>query len=450
MKLYPDSKVYILCPANVQTGGPELAHQFASTLISFGVQAYMLYYGLSGVYYNKEDPVHDVYKKYHVPYVFKIEDKLHNIVIAPETATTILCGSKKFQCAIWWMSVDNYVTNLINTIEPFVKAPLAAPMIDFFTFYNADKNIEHFAQSEYARQFLKLNGVPDRKIYMVEDYLNQAFLSRAAQVDLSRKENFVAFNPKKGFEITSSLIKFAPDIDWRPIQNMTPAQVQKLLASAKVYIDFGNHPGKDRIPREAAISGCVVMVGKRGAATNDVDINIPNEFKFDTKTTLRDIVKKIREVFENFSAAHEKQAAYRARILDDKNRFTREVVDAFKIKELPPPSVALVQNVDEESISLVQKIFNTAEFNLSFIVDDWLSTDEAANLFEGIVFRRQNRNYFNVNDKLIEIITRDDAKFLYLEGRIKKFVLLEPTDAELAELKDFYEADAADVLVFQK
>jgi hypothetical protein len=48
-----------------------------------------------------------------------------------------------------------------------------------------------------------------------------------------------------------------------------------------VYIDFGNHPGRDRIPREAAAMGCVVITNRRGSAENDVDIPIPNFLKID-------------------------------------------------------------------------------------------------------------------------------------------------------------------------
>ncbi len=67
-----------------------------------------------------------------------------------------------------------------------------------------------------------------------------------------------------------------------------------------------------------------------------------------------------------------------------------------------------------------------------------------------LLLREQNRNYLRVGDNLIEIITRDDAKFLYLEGRIKKLVLLEPTEAELAECQTFYAPRAEDVLIFKR
>ncbi|MBR4642200.1 MAG: hypothetical protein IKO74_05680 [Selenomonadaceae bacterium] len=345
------------------------------------------------------------------------------------------------------MSVNNYLENITDLVQSCLKEPLGNPMKKFFTFGKEDKDIEHWVQSEYARQFVQLNGVPEHKIYMVEDYLNQAFLSRAAQIDLTAKKNFVTFNPNKGFEVTQQLMKLAPDIVWRPIQNMTPAQVQNLLAKAKVYIDFGEFPGKDRIPREAALSNCVVITGRRGAAANDVDINIPAEFKFGMQTTLQDIVKKIREVFENFERELDKQKAFRDKELNAQKNFIAEVADVFKIKNFPPPSVAFIQGVQEKSFLLVQELFQSKDFTPKFIVDDVLAMTE---IFDELIWREQKRNYLRVGKNFIEIITRDDAKFLYLEGRIKRFALLEPTDTELDEVKNFYEANDSDVLIFNR
>ena len=450
MKLYPDSKVYVLCPGNFQTGGPELAHQLVSTLISFGVQACMVYYEASFPL-KKSDPVHDCYKKYHVPYTFEPKDNPHNIVIVPEVATDFLYEFRETRRVIWWMSVNKYIEHIFLLMGNCMSDALKEPMPKFFYFSDADKGTVHFVQSEYAKRFIKLNGVPDDKIYTVEDYLSQAFLSRASQVDLSKKEDFVAFNPKKGFKVTRQLIEFASDIAWRPIENMTPEQVQELLARAKVYIDFGEHPGKDRIPREAAISGCVVITGRKGAAANDIDVNIPDEFKFDdSNLNPQEVIGKIFEVFENFSAAHEKQAAYRARILDDKNRFINEVAEAFEIKDIPPTGLAFVQGFSEETVMLAQDIFKSNGFISSFIVDDLMTTVEAAKLSEEFIVRDRNRNYLRVDDNLVEIITREDAKFLYHEGRIKNFVLFEPKDTELAEMEDFYEAADEDVTIFSR
>ncbi|MBQ3435238.1 MAG: hypothetical protein IJG24_09390, partial [Selenomonadaceae bacterium] len=83
-----------------------------------------------------------------------------------------------------------------------------------------------------------------------------------------------------------------------------------------------------------------------------------------------------------------------------------------------------------------------------FIVDDFMSTAEMAKLSEGLIIREQNRNYLRLDDKFIEIISRDDAKFLYVEGRISKLALLEPSEEELAEVKDFYGANVDDLMTF--
>lgn len=447
MKVYSDTKVYIACPGNFPTGGPELCHQLASTLISLGVKTYMCYYKIGNLF-NEEDPVHDFYKKYHVPYTFEIEDNAHNIFVIPEAITEYFYGVKRIRRVLWWMSVDNYISHLVKKFQDYLNEPLALPLGKFFYFGKEDNDVEHFVQSEYARQFVKFNGIANNKIHMVEDYLNQTFLIRAAHVDLTKKENIVAYNPKKGFELVKHFIAAAPDINWQPIKNMTPAQVQELLAKAKVYIDFGNHPGKDRIPREAALSGCVVIVGKRGAAINDIDINIPAEFKFDLKVSTHiDAINKIRAVFENFSDNYEKQAAYRERIFDDKNRFTNEVATAFEIKKFPPPAVVLPQGFSD-GISLLIERLQRESMLPRFIADDMMSTAEMAKLSNGLIIREQNRNYMRLDNKLIEIITRDDAKFLYSEGRIKKFALLKPTESELAELKNFYEVEDTDILIF--
>lgn len=250
MKLFPDSKVYMMCPGNIHSGGSECCHQLVSQLIQFGVDAYIFY--VSG---NPANPVREVYVKYHVPYVLEIEDKPHNVLIMPETANDSYFAYRRIRKIMWWLSVDNYISNIANLIMARAENALAAPMPKLF--YFDEDSTEHWFQSEYARQFVTLNGIDKKRIRAICDSVSHVFLIHADSIDLSAKENYVAYNPKKGMETTSLLKMLGEDIDWRPIENyMTPEQVQELLAAAKVYIDFGHHPGRDRIPREAALSGC--------------------------------------------------------------------------------------------------------------------------------------------------------------------------------------------------
>ena len=82
-----------------------------------------------------------------------------------------------------------------------------------------------------------------------------------------------------------------------------------------------------------------------------------------------------------------------------------------------------------------------------FIVDDVVAR---ANISDKLIRRECNRNFLNFGIGFVEIITSDDAKFLYHEGRIKNFALLEPTDAELDELKNFYKPNLSDVMILSR
>ena len=449
LRLFPDTKVYITCPGNSHTGGPELLHQLCSLLLQYGVNAMMLY--TSGNFYN---PVNPVLKKYHLPYVFSAEDTPHNVIVLYETIGSNYFDCTRLQKIFWWLSVDNYLERISDAILERKKFALDKPVPRFFYFQENEKDTEHWVQSEYARQFILINGVPEKNIYLVEDYLNQAFLSKALTVDLNKKENIVAFNPKKGLEITKKLIELDSNLGWRPIKNMTPEQVQQLLAKSKVYIDFGNHPGKDRIPREAAISGCVVITGKRGSAENDIDINIPAEFKFDeTEEDFPKIIEKIYDTFQNFEVAFYKQKNYRKTILDDKERFEREVIDACNLKSINKVnSVAIWQGYSTKTYYLL-KILLQNDFSLvpKFIVDDKISDDQP--ITGDFLEHHNNHNYFVINDTKnkqsykIPFISAEDAKFLYLEGRIKKFALLMPDDTEIESLRQKINPAYEDILV---
>ena len=444
MKIYPDTKIYVLCPANVHTGGPESLHQLTSRLISFGLDAKILFCARVGEYFNPDDPVAPELKKYHVPYTFDFADTVRNVFVVPESLSEHLYAVKRCRKILWWMSVNNYLENILQLIRPCLENPLAERVPKYFTFDDDGDIAEHWAQSEYVRQFLRLNGVA--KIRSVETHMSQTFLSRADKIDFAAKKNFVAYNPRKGFDFTKRLIDLAPEIDWRPIKNMSPAQVRELLTAAKIYVDFGNFPGRERIPREAALSGCVIVTGFRGAAANDVDFNIPAEFKFDERAVApQAVVDKIRDVLNNFETAFAAQENFRTSLLTAQKNFSDALIDAFGLKKFPPPTVALPQGVGEESFLLAEELFRRNELTPKFIVDDAVAK---ANFTDDLIVREQNRNFLRVGKNLVEVISRDDAEFLYREGRIRKFALLDATSADVDALKTFAKPD--DVLTFTR
>jgi hypothetical protein len=188
----------------------------------------------------------------------------------------------------------------------------------------------HVYQSEYARLFLEKNGVKKNLAYL-SDYLNATFLNQnPADFSEEIREKLIVYNPAKGLKFTQKLIHSRPDLNWVPIQKMNPTQVQQLLRKSRVYIDFGHHPGKDRLPREAAVSGCCVITGKEGAAANPIDCAFPDTFKFDQiKTPLAEILDQIEYCLNNYTTAIQDFSDYRKQLAEDEKIFEESIKSIF-------------------------------------------------------------------------------------------------------------------------
>lgn len=341
-------------------------------------------------------------------------------MIIPEASTEFLYLCKNVQKIIWWMSVDNYAKSLaLAYLQTYTNQLFASnPIIKKFNFTD-NEEIFHLVQSRYALDFLRLNNVPEERIQYLSDYLEPVFLQKAKNTDIEKKEPIVAYNPKKGLEFTQKIMASAPNIKFIPIENMTAAEVEELLSRAMVYIDFGEHPGKDRIPREAAISGAAVITGKRGSAANDEDVPISAEFKFnDDEAEIPNIVKKIEEIFEDFSTYHAKFEKYREIILNEPEKFNNDVINVFNLK--PNNEIKTVAFLQSGERGKVLKQVTEREQYLK------------------AVFRLGEEGDEDLED--IEKISFDDALFLYSNGRIDKFVAFVLNDEEkeiiIAKLTD--------------
>ena len=111
---------------------------------------------------------------------------------------------------------------------------------------------------------------------------------------------------------------------------MSRTQMIETLQRAKVYIDFGNHPGKDRIPREAAILGCCVITGKRGSAAFYEDVPISDEYKFDDKDeNIYRIIHRVRDCLENYAERDKDFEHYRRVIRDEPSKFIADLRKIF-------------------------------------------------------------------------------------------------------------------------
>lgn len=341
VKIKKDNVVYVLCPAYIKTGGPELLHQLVYKMNSNGIKAFITYYGIDETNQKKEC-THDDFKKYIKSYkkINEIPDNENSIIISPEsvTALKILFKFSKVKKIIWWLSVDNFTKNyglimpikkygLINTIKKLLRNKLLLS-------FNKIKEVDyHLCQSNYAIDFLQKKSINKNQIYYLSDYISKEYLE-ISEDQWPKKEDNVLYNPKKGFEFTQKVINKANDLNFIPIQNLTTNQVKELLLKSKIYIDFGNHPGKDRFPREAAVCGCCVITGKRGSAKYYKDVPISDEYKFeDEYENIDSIINKIRLCIDDYNNEIKNFKDYRDFIKSEELLFEKDVLRIFLDKE---------------------------------------------------------------------------------------------------------------------
>lgn len=295
-------RIYFL-NIKLETGGPENIHQVCKILSQYGYDA-SIFYGDGIAKHPSRFQCYD--NKITIEPIID-EDTLF---VFPEFLPASKFKHLSCKKALFWLSLDN---------SPDIKQlKLKEYLEDCGINYN-------FAQSQYAFDYLKSYDIDN--VFMLSDYLNDKYFESRPKKE---RKPYVLYNPKKGIEFTQKIIHLNEDIKFIPIQGMNVDQVIDLMDESMVYIDFGEHPGKDRIPREAAMRNLIVITNRNGAAVNDIDVPIGNEFKVDNNISMLGKVKNmIHNSIENYENECKKFDSYRELIKRGKDQLQESVMKTF-------------------------------------------------------------------------------------------------------------------------
>lgn len=318
------TKYFVVCPGNTVTGGPELLHQLVDALNKQGADAYILYHP-----FDVRFEIPKQYSAYEVKQG-KLEDVQSNNLFLSETNTAMAAKFPNASINIWWLSVDFYLGVYRESMYSDALRYLWNLALKRAPIYRLKKYV-HWAQSNYAKEFLEKKGIASK---MLSDYLNPSHEGLENEVS-PKKEDIILYNPKKGRKRTEKLISEYPKLSFIPIKDMTAEEVSKTLRAAKIYIDFGHHPGKDRLPREAAAAGCCVISGRHGAAENLYDLPIGSRYKLNDRGP--DYVKEFgdlaEDIFKNFDTHVKNFESIKRKISREKEVFFSEVRELIKAEK---------------------------------------------------------------------------------------------------------------------
>ena len=317
-------KILVVCPADAVTGGPEALHQLTAHMNSLGLPAYMCYLPFSDS--AKLPSPYERYQTQSAPY----EDVPGNLIIFPEIYPMLALKVKHAKVALWWLSLENflerrhiwplrdrlrYFKRVLQGQRPWGRA-------------KSLRGLLHFSQTEHSSQYLKSCGIDP---ILLIDSINEDFLTDKYLDKIDHKKNIILYNPAKGWKVTQKLIAHHPQWQFLPLKGLNKDQLSEKLYNAKLYIDFGHHPGRDRMPREAAMHGCCLITGKLGSAGNAIDLPIPSQYKFDSNSPnfVEAFGQLASNVMENFSKHHADFGMYRKWLQDEPRIFKQQIVDYF-------------------------------------------------------------------------------------------------------------------------
>jgi hypothetical protein len=352
--IHQQKKIYFIAPSGVATGGPEAIHRLCKFLIDeLKLNVQILYLPL-----NEKNPVHANYSELNIPITQIIEDETDNLLILPDYYPHMILGKnfKKIKIWIWWLSVDFFYktyqdanTSALRLImerfssipfrllakqypfiasngDVFSKAMLRYSQLNISTINPISKCERHLCQSHYAEDFLKGMGL--NNVEFMGDFTDNKIIN--ANFNFNNKKDIVLYSPAKGLNFTRKIISLGKEITFIPLTGLNRQQLTELLQSAKVYIDFGNHPGRDRIPREAAMFGCCVLTSLRGSAKYYEDIPIPSEYKFMiADENIHTILRKVNDIFINYETRICDFDKYRTFVVDQDKLAYSQACDIF-------------------------------------------------------------------------------------------------------------------------
>ena len=316
--------VLVLYPRGIRTGGPEALHQLVDSLRRQGQDAYLVptpdTAGLPRV------PDYAAYDAPEADFV----DSPGVALVVPEPWLGALAGVRRATRYCWWLSIDNAGVFAADWRDRDAWRPIAQvppPQQSEPIDWELMRSVHHLTQSQYAWSYLcTRTGVTGS---MLSDYTDaERFAGPVAPPEARGRT--VAYNPAKSGLIVETLAMICPDVTFVPLAGMSPAEIARTLGASAVYLDLGHHPGKDRLPREAALAGAIVLVARRGSAAYHVDVPLPAEHRLPaTVSMIEDAADAVRTVLADPVRHLEAQQAYRARVAVEREVFDAEVRAVF-------------------------------------------------------------------------------------------------------------------------
>ena len=204
-------------------------------------------------------------------------------------------------------------------VRRITATPIEAASIEYAK-RTVQRSINFGTQSFYGQSFVRRHL--NRDAFVITDYPRPL----PSVADVKRQSNVVAFNGVKGQWKIKELQALLPDVEFRPIEGMSFYEVCRTLASATLYVEIGHLPGRDRLPREAALLGTPTVMLARGAGFcwDDFPIGIDYRIPY-TVDWAQLMAPVVQSALQDPKTIRQTQEPFRAWVEGEKDRYDQAI-----------------------------------------------------------------------------------------------------------------------------
>ena len=336
------NEVFIFSPTDIVSGGVNSLHILCKSLINNHIKVRMFYENPSSDFLNNP-----IIKAFNVPYTSHLEDISSNLLIVPEAMTSMLQHYKQINKMVYWLGIYFYFK------KPAYRFPLNfKPLRKIFTctdyfgnsrsfFHTLAKKINywnkkhdpiwsngtlHMSNSFYAADFIKSMGV--QNVFVLHNPIRQEYYNQEPSSIRLKK---ILFGPKTPKWVFRKIKTENADFECIRLKHIAAAEVKKLYGEAQLFVELGNFAGRDRMPREAVLSGCVILSSRNGSANYYNDLQLPDYYKINThQKYTADLIEKTKNITGNYTSHYANMKPYVDYLIEENQNFDKVVSEIFE------------------------------------------------------------------------------------------------------------------------
>jgi len=287
-----------------------------------------------------------IIKEFNLPYVDKIDDSPDNIIIIPETLSDLINLYPRSKKIVYWLTLYYFFKTPSHrfplNIKPLRKIfscssyyghtkTIFHKISQKINYWNKsispvwNNDVIHISNSYFAADFIE--NVMLKKTYILHNPVRDEFYNNLSE---NSRDKIILFGQKTKKRVVRYVQKKFPDFICIRLKRKDIIEVINLYKKSILFIEMGNFPGRDRMPREAVLSGCVVLISLTGSAAYNNDFNLPDYYKINTnKKYLPLLVKKIKHITSDYLYHYHNMQQFLDDLRIEKDSFNDKVKDIF-------------------------------------------------------------------------------------------------------------------------